>query len=431
MYADASSNLRRHMTSCCANVIPPDGQTATPIERFCQKVLEVVEAENLWSKKDNITLLTLFRLFYWRDATDARDKVYGLLSLVTDWGNGTVIAPDYTISPSKLYQEVATKSIEISGSLAILRYRSPQAVKKRHQEIKNIQEGLQKVEKSSQEPVEVEIPSWADLENHHGIAHRKLTLECINRASIFNASAGKLAPLAPLRHTCSPMLTKTQVLIVSAVYVGTVSRDVSFSTILVQQTQPILASKFPLPAKPRDLLDKPYVTGGNEYDALWRTLCADSFFVSRGGSTNAADGTSMFRRATQDDLKALQAWRHWIEQFSLAHPAPSPKDPSPSEDALIADADRAIRSAVTMRRHFKTDTKYMGLAISGTMPGDEVYVLLGSDTPFALRSLGEGAVEGLGNRRCYTVVGECYVHGIMDGELIKQRNTQVQELCLI
>jgi hypothetical protein len=160
MYADASSNLRRHMTSCCASAISPDKNTATPIERFCQKVLEVAEVENLWSKKDKITLLTLFRLFYWIDATDARDKVYGLLSPAMDWGNGTFITPDYTISLSELYQEVATKSIEISRSLAILRYGSPQTVNMRRQKTKNIQEGLQKVDKSSQEPVEVEIPSW-------------------------------------------------------------------------------------------------------------------------------------------------------------------------------------------------------------------------------------------------------------------------------
>jgi hypothetical protein len=121
------------MTSCCASAIPPEKNTATPIGRFCQKVLEVAEAENLWSKKDNITLLTHFQLSYWRDATDAGDKVYCLLSLVTDWGNGTFNHPDYTISPSELYQEVAPKSVEISGSLAILRYRSPQAVNMRSQ----------------------------------------------------------------------------------------------------------------------------------------------------------------------------------------------------------------------------------------------------------------------------------------------------------
>ena len=130
------------MSSCCASVVPIKNR-ATSIERFWQWVLEVVEVENLWSKKDNITLLTLFQRFFWRDATDNRDKVYGLLGLVTDWGNGAAIVPDYTKSPGEVYQEVAIRSIQISDSLAILRYRSPEAYNRRRQEITNI-EGLRK-----------------------------------------------------------------------------------------------------------------------------------------------------------------------------------------------------------------------------------------------------------------------------------------------
>lgn len=420
------------MSSCCAGVIPTENRAAAPIESFCQKILEIVEAENLWSKKDNITLLTLFRLFFWRDATDDRDKIYGILSLVTDWGNGAAIAPDYTISPNELYQEVAIKSIQISGSLAILRYRSPQAHNRRLQEIKNIEEGLRKAGKPSPEPVEIEIPSWADLENQHGIASRKLTLEGIQRASLFDASAGRPAPPAPLRYTCSPKLTKTRVLTVSVVHVGTINSEARFTSILVTSTQPINASVVPLPAKPDDLLNKPYITGGTEYDALWRTLCADAFFVRGGGTGGVDGGTAIFRRAIEGDVKAMQAWRRWVGRTGIAKALPPPQDPSSSEeDALIADADRAIRSAYTMRRYFKTDTKYMGLTAYGAMPGDEVFVLLGSSTPFALRPLGEAAVEGLGDRRCYTVIGECYVHGIMDGELVKKPDAKVQELCLI
>ena len=432
MYANASSNLRRHMSSCCASVIPTETRATGPVEKFCQKVLEVVEAENLWSKKDNITLLTLFRLFFWRDATDARDKVYGLLSLVTDWGNGATIAPSYTISPNELYQEVAIKSIQVSGSLAILRYRSPQAYNLRRQQMKNLEEGLRKASGPSLEPIEVETPSWADLENQHGIAYRKQVLEGIKRASLFDASAGKVAGPSPPRYTCSPKLTKTRVLTVSAVHVGTISSEASFVALLVTATQAIHAGKLSLPAEPGDLLDKPYITGGYEYDALWRTLCGDMFFV-RGGATGGGDGgTATFRRATQGDVEAMQAWRRWTNRNSSTKPFPPPQDPSSSEeDALIADADRAIRSACLMRRYFKTDTKYMGLAACGAMAGDEVFVLLGSSTPFALRLLGEAAVEGLGDRRCYTVIGECYVHGVMDGELVNKPDAKVQELCLI
>ena len=273
----------------------------------------------------------------------------------------------------------------------------PQAHNRRLHEIKNI-EGLRKAGKPSPEPVEIETPSWADLENQHGIASRNLTLEGIKRASLFDASAGKPAPPAPLRYTCSPNVTKTRVLTVSVVHVGTISSETRFTTILATSNQPINASLVPLPAQPGDLLSEPYITGGTEYDALWRTLCADAFFVRGGGTGGVDGGTAIFRRAVESDVKAMQAWRRWVGRTGIAKALPPPQDPSSSEeDALIADADRAIRSAYTMRRYFKTDTKYMGLTAYGAMPGDEVFVLLGSSTPFALRPLGEAAVEGLGD----------------------------------
>jgi hypothetical protein len=51
----------------------------------------------------------------------------------------------------------------------------------------------------------------------------------------------------------------------------------------------------------------------------------------------------------------------------------------------------------------------MGLAHRSRQIGDQIYVLMGGDTPFALRPLG-GSFFGFG--------GESYVHGIMDGEML-------------
>jgi hypothetical protein len=51
----------------------------------------------------------------------------------------------------------------------------------------------------------------------------------------------------------------------------------------------------------------------------------------------------------------------------------------------------------------------MGLAHRSCQVGDQVYVLMGGDMPFVLRSLG-GSFFGFG--------GESYVHGIMDEEML-------------
>jgi hypothetical protein len=48
-------------------------------------------------------------------------------------------------------------------------------------------------------------------------------------------------------------------------------------------------------------------------------------------------------------------------------------------------------------------------------PGNEVVVLVGGHTPFVFRRAGEKYLE-VGSKQCYTLVGDSYVHGLMDGE---------------
>lgn len=63
------------------------------------------------------------------------------------------------------------------------------------------------------------------------------------------------------------------------------------------------------------------------------------------------------------------------------------------------------------QQYFITDKGYMGMG--NPQVGDKVFVLIGSDVPFVLRSSDHG-------EDCFFVVGDCYVHGIMDGELLSQ-----------
>ena len=68
-----------------------------------------------------------------------------------------------------------------------------------------------------------------------------------------------------------------------------------------------------------------------------------------------------------------------------------------------------IRSCCGHRRLFVTNRGYMGLGPWNAEVGDQVCVLLGGKTPFLLRARREQLCE-------YTLVGELYVYGIMEGE---------------
>lgn len=94
-----------------------------------------------------------------------------------------------------------------------------------------------------------------------------------------------------------------------------------------------------------------------------------------------------------------------------------------------SDAFNFLTSRMTFNRKlFVTKTGFLGLGPKEAKIGDEVFVLKGGRVPFVLRreekliytftkSRAEGGQIGdrVGNP-AFTLIGDCYVHGIMDGE---------------
>ncbi|KAF2786516.1 HET-domain-containing protein, partial [Melanomma pulvis-pyrius CBS 109.77] len=120
MYASASTHLSKHRSTCCSAVLPSSDPQNACLDDYCHKMQTIVESGRLWRENADTTLMTLLRLYYPKDATDARDKIYGLLGLVRDWGNDGPITPDYTVSGTTLYQKVALHSISVTRSLEFL-----------------------------------------------------------------------------------------------------------------------------------------------------------------------------------------------------------------------------------------------------------------------------------------------------------------------
>ncbi len=63
------------------------------------------------------------------------------------------------------------------------------------------------------------------------------------------------------------------------------------------------------------------------------------------------------------------------------------------------------------RRLFRTLDNYLGLCPVSTETDDQVWLLENATVPFILRPTPELGV--------YRLIGECYVHGIMQGELLQ------------
>ena len=65
------------------------------------------------------------------------------------------------------------------------------------------------------------------------------------------------------------------------------------------------------------------------------------------------------------------------------------------------------------RKFFITKKGYLGLGPKLAELGDKIAIFHGSGVPFVLRKSVDKSRES-----SWEIIGECYVHGIMDGEFI-------------
>lgn len=130
------------------------------------------------------------------------------------------------------------------------------------------------------------------------------------------------------------------------------------------------------------------------------------------------------RNPTRYDLSTRQdmRWRipiadYYVDEKGFRRAGPEVKDwymatlhPDGASSASSVNNSRKYSRSFYLadRVAFSTETGYIGLGHPDTVIGDELHLIQGSDTPFILRK-SDGR---------YELVGEAYVHGIMDGELV-------------
>ncbi len=69
----------------------------------------------------------------------------------------------------------------------------------------------------------------------------------------------------------------------------------------------------------------------------------------------------------------------------------------------------AVGLTLSGRSFIAGEEGFMGVGPLGAEIGDSIYIIMGSEVPFILRVRDNGT---------FTLVGECYIHGIMDGEIL-------------
>ena len=140
--------------------------------------------------------------------------------------------------------------------------------------------------------------------------------------------------------------------------------------------------------EPPDLRTAAYPTGESLLDAYCSTLRAG--YLSERWPEHAGP--------------SLEEWKaqYLNKMFNFSRSSLGSQEVMNNAD--VAWCLRIVRA----RRVFRTTDGYVGLGPPGTEVGDIVTILLGCKTPMILRPFLERTQRG------YTVVGECYIHGLDD-----------------
>ena len=115
----------------------------------------------------------------------------------------------------------------------------------------------------------------------------------------------------------------------------------------------------------------------------------------------------------EGDMKYYEAFLGYLEEYHEFPPAPEYTHTT----SLDGNAQRAVwyghrmQRACFRRRFSVTRSGFVGLCPEISQHGDFVVILYGSAVPFVIRPVGSGQ---------YRLVGECYIHGIMNGEAVKK-----------
>lgn len=374
---------------------------------------------------DDFDWLGILKATRFLEATDPRDKVFALLGLLGD--KGALVTPDYREPPLRVFARFAARMVSAMDSLRLLSF-APLAR-------------------------DVESPRWAprwEWDRHGAMTYKpfehyqfsaSLALRPVTKPSMsrWDVLALKGVSVDVIEATTAPLegglvdtsgnllneaweLVQSKKTLLQSRYAETYGLIVAFAWTITagQALYPhILMYK---PAEHEHLLD----FAAYQVDHVLRMMEKDDDSLKEGGCLRSTMDLAHLAYRAYNHLseKGTQAeplaeeWATWIRE--TMHWAHGDKSTAESACALFdklgVDADAQLRYQSMMgivtpwRRLFVTKEGYMGLAAHGIQPGDEICVLFGGATPYVVRPTG---VEGE-----YLFMGECYVHGLMDGEAV-------------
>ncbi|TLS30964.1 hypothetical protein PpBr36_02813 [Pyricularia pennisetigena] len=179
----------------------------------------------------------------------------------------------------------------------------------------------------------------------------------------------------------------------------------------------------------------PASTSVGVFEAFWRTLVVDKDADNRKrapssfeeifsllldestGQQPSLPGQTYSKRQRQPRGKGR------LELSSLSSRRPG---------ATFQEIRAALRRALRNRRFAVTKQGYFGLVPHWTQPGDNVCMLNGCDVPYIIRRAEhQGGGQSMADSYRFSFLGECYIHGMMNDEILAMEELELRELVFV
>jgi hypothetical protein len=373
--------IKRHAKGCCRSLtlwLPSHGRIAWGQLSFAVDTGPAA-LQKLRRRGMKLCLSHVMRLVHLHEATDIRDNVFGVLGLVTDWQGTPPIVPNYNLPPKEVFIQAIIGDIRGTRSLSVLMGRTMAGIS--------------------------EVPSWVveispKTATQYAIAQLKL-----NRSALYSAARGMAAYVERMKD---------------------VLRVNAFKPVqTISQIGPILHMERLTWKNIMESLETCYhmieAEKGNVFqtlinqtleEALWRILTNDIWEPLHLNETakpiNTQKGNKSRRFGNTNVARLGENLRTWCQARATKPDASGHlHGDGLSDDRFFYEAWFA---AGFDRRFFITTDGHMGVGPREMLLGDTIAILLGGSVPFCLRAVPDAPEDH------YTLVGDTYVHGLMDGE---------------
>lgn len=137
-------------------------------------------------------------------------------------------------------------------------------------------------------------------------------------------------------------------------------------------------------------------------------------YATTFGAILSCGANAYNKRATEEECADFVCWISYLkDKRQLPPPFHSIRGASEGRDPSVVRASayqHAFETAKSYRRFFVTDSGLMGLGPRSLEIHDRLVILFGSNWPVLIYQQDD----------YYSVIGTCYVHGIMDGEVVRK-----------